>query len=197
MKLLSIIEPISKFIGRIHAPVSERLITGKDFYAIQSQIQPGDILLSRIRWHLTNIFIEDFWKHAALVTEDLQIIEATAEGVHLTSLYDFISNKDYACVLRLNPIFPAHLRKEAARTALKAIGSQYDYEFELKDNEYYCSELVDWAYSENDIQLVPYVESMGIKSILPSAFYRAINKLDLIYVSDSCKNIAIERYLIK
>jgi uncharacterized protein YycO len=190
MSLLSFIEPVSKLVGKIHAPFSTRLITGKDFYSIQSQLQPGDILLSRIRLHLTNLFIEDFWKHAAIAINELEIIEATAEGVHLSSVYDFISTKDYICVLRLNSIFPAHLKAKAASSARKALGVQYDYEFDLQDNEFYCSELVDWSYQQNDIQLVPYVESMGIKSILPSAFYRAINKLDLIYTSDSAKNIS-------
>ena len=189
MKLLSIIEPVEKVVGKIHLPVTKRLITGEDFYAVQSIIEPGDIVLSRTRLHLTNACIPEFWKHASIISTRQTIIEAIGEGVVETSLYDFCVSKDYLCVLRaFNTLYAI----QAAVNAAAMIGLKYDYEFEFGDNEFYCSELVYWAQNRAGLQL-----NYGKGKILPSSFFHAINKLDLIYASDSCKNIAIERYLIK
>jgi uncharacterized protein YycO len=179
MKFLSMVEPISWLIGKIHAPFSNRLIKGKDFYAIQGLIQPGDIIVTRIRWHLTNLFIPKFWKHASIVSPRKTIIEAIGEGVVETDLFDFISTKDYVCVLRLVDKTSAHL--QASMNALNTVGLKYDYEFEDNDNEYYCSELVYWAFQRAGTLLCA-----PKSKVFPSDFFHAVDRLQNIYMSDSC-----------
>jgi uncharacterized protein YycO len=178
MKFLSFVEPITRLVGKIHAPFSVRLIKGKDFDAIKAAIQPGDILLSRIRWHLTNVFIPKFWKHAAIVSMRKTVIEAVGEGVVETNLFDFVATKDYICVLRLRAIDSVHL--QAAMNAQNEVGSLYDYEFETEDDEYYCSELVYWAYQRAGTLLCE-----PKSKVFPSDFFHATEILSTVFMSES------------
>lgn len=97
--LFTVFKPFEILIGKIHAPFSDRLVKGEDFYNFQFDLLPGDIVLSRIRWHLTNLFIPGFWKHAAIICHDGNIIEATAENM-IGADYDYefeSNNQAYYC----------------------------------------------------------------------------------------------------
>jgi uncharacterized protein YycO len=180
-----LITPISKLIGKIHAPFSTRLIVGDDFYSIQAQVQSGDIILSQVRWHLTNLFIPGMWKHAAIVVDNKTIVEATGEGVHFSSLYDFISTKDYLIVLRLKsddkttPVI-------ASAISQKFVGCGYDYEFDNKNNQYFCSEVADTAYRMAGVELITPTNYLGISRIAPIDLYES-QKLKVIYASKRVK----------
>jgi uncharacterized protein YycO len=180
--ILKYITPISKFIGKIHSPFSERLINGGDFYAITSIIKPGDIILSRTRYHLSNIFIPGYFKHSALITNKQDIIESTAEGVHLTSLYDFISTKDYIIIMRMEKI-DDNIKKELVEIALKQLGKNYDYEFESDAKEFYCAELIYYSYLQFNYKLIE-----PKKYVTPTDIYNS-SLLKTIYISDSMRNL--------
>jgi uncharacterized protein YycO len=183
MTLLKAITPISKIIGKIHAPFSERLLTGKDFYKIIELIKPGDILLSRTRYHLTNIFIPGFFKHSSLIVDKNNIIESTAEGVHLTSLYDFISTKDYIGISRLNSLYSYNKSiDDIVKIAIKQLGKFYDYEFSSDDKQFYCAELIYFSYLQNGIKLLE-----PKNYITPQDIYNS-SLLNLIYISRSLEH---------
>lgn len=182
--LFTVFKPFEILVGKIHAPFSDRLIKGEDFCNFQFDLLPGDIVLSRIRWHLTNLFIPGFWKHAAIICHDGNIIEATAEGVHKTSLFDFVSTKDYLCVLRLKTANRA-IPSKASLQAENMIGADYDYEFESNNQAYYCSELVAAAYQLEGIELVKTDSVLGRQEIMPAAFRESF-KTELIFISKSC-----------
>jgi uncharacterized protein YycO len=180
MTLLKAITPISKLIGKIHAPFSERLLIGKDFYKIIELIKPGDILLSRTRYHLTNLFIPGFFKHSALIVDKNNLIESTAEGVHLSSLYDFISTKDYIGIARLKNLYSFNKSMdEIVKIALRQLGKSYDYEFSSSDKQFYCAELIYYAFLQVGIKLLEPKNYITPQEIYNSSF------LNLVYISKS------------
>ncbi|HPD30298.1 MAG TPA: YiiX/YebB-like N1pC/P60 family cysteine hydrolase [Phycisphaerae bacterium] len=66
---------VSTWIGDTRLAQWEPLISREQILAIQEQLRPGDILLERRNWFLSNAFLPGFWPHAALyvgATEDLE-----------------------------------------------------------------------------------------------------------------------------
>lgn len=161
--LLKVVRPISKLIGMIHAPFSHKKVCAKDYHLIQGMALPGDILLSHTCGELTNYFIPGPWKHSAVMGFDGKVIEAVGSGVRMVDLFDFLRTKDY--VAHLRPNLGEAVRASAAVYALGCVGSGYDYEFESKDKEFYCSELVNTSYKEAGFELV-----QGKARVLPSDF---------------------------
>jgi hypothetical protein len=183
-KILHAVEPVSYSIGKIHAPFTVRLIKGLDFYNIQDTIKPGDILLSRSKYQLTNLFIPGFFKHAAVFVDmgsQKDLVEATSQGVHYTSLYDFVSTKDYIIILRLKnkEKYKSNLLK-VCLIACKLVGDAYDYEFEFGDEEEYCSEVAVKSYSLAEIDIF-----QDKTIIYPTDLYDNQN-FQVVFASGSC-----------
>ena len=142
----------------------------------EKKLQPGDIILTRRNWHLSNAFLPGFWPHAALyvgteeqlkdlgITEENAgvgweaykkeqdgyprvILEAVGEGVRFHSA-EYTLHADYVMVLR------PRLKREQIKTApLKAFnkyhGLPYDFDFDFVDeHKIVCSELIYRIYSE-------------------------------------------------
>ncbi|HIG80544.1 MAG TPA: hypothetical protein EYQ62_02625, partial [Verrucomicrobiales bacterium] len=127
--------------------ISERLIqrTLKDS---KTKLQPGDIILERRNWYLSNAFLPGFWPHCALYVgtpEELEaigikyseldaearaahqrpehrhprvIIEAMSEGVVFTSA-EHSMHADYVVVLR--PIFEPDQAPEDRAAAIREV----------------------------------------------------------------------------
>jgi hypothetical protein len=70
--------PIQKNVANImgHAILSTRgnrgLITREQSFVMEESMQPGDIMLQRRNWHVSNVGIPGFWTHSALYVGDLE-----------------------------------------------------------------------------------------------------------------------------
>lgn len=170
MKL--IIRTVAKLVGKIHSPWTHKKITSADYLSLQRILLPGDIILTRTMGELTNLLIPGFWKHSAIVSLSQSVIEAVGTGVQLTHLFDFVKGKDYLIVLRPRT---AQERRSAASVAEGLVGCGYDYEFDKRDEEFYCSELVWVSFRRCCAELFP---RQG--KIMPSAFA----KLPQVYASE-------------
>ena len=137
-------------------------------------LQPGDIILERRNWFLSNAFLPGFWPHTALYVgtpEQLAklginktnagagwadyvkpdhghprvVMEAVSDGVIFASA-EHSMHADYVAVLR--PILTDEEKKQALLVAFKHHGRDYDFNFDFgATDKLVCSELVYHAYN--------------------------------------------------
>ena len=136
-------------------------------------LQPGDIILERRNWYLSNAFLPGFWPHAALyigTPEQLAklgitrqnagqaweaylrpdngrrrvILEAVSDGVGFHTAEHSL-HADYVMVLR--PKLSPEQIATALRRAFSHHGKPYDFNFDFATSDkIVCSELVYHAY---------------------------------------------------
>ena len=51
------------------------LVTTSQALAMEEKLEPGDIMLQRRNWHISNVGIPGFWTHSALYTGDLKTMD--------------------------------------------------------------------------------------------------------------------------
>jgi hypothetical protein len=143
---------------------------------LQSRLRPGDILLERRNWYLSNPALPGFWPHAALYighVEDLKRLGVTNHpsfrkhlGAYFTAAPDGRGNTvieavsegvilnslthslhaDYAAVLR-----PRLSEKQVAAAIVRAfehLGKPYDFNFDFDDTDkLVCTQLIYVSYA--------------------------------------------------
>ena len=57
-----------------------RLISPEQVDEMEASLQPGDIIIERQNWYLSNIFLPGFWPHGALYIGDVQKLAAYLDG---------------------------------------------------------------------------------------------------------------------
>ena len=151
------------------------LIRLEQIETIQSRLRPGDILLERRNWYLSNPWLPGFWPHAALyvgkyedlvalgVTEHPSVrehlaayLEPAADGRRHTVI-EAVSegvilnslthsmHADYVAVLR--PRVTDQQRAAAVVRAFENLGKLYDFNFDFDDtSRLVCSQVVYVAY---------------------------------------------------
>jgi len=157
---------------------------------IRSILQPGDILLEKTPFRLTDRFIPGHFGHVAIWIGDKEalqeyglwnhhavrkhrerilagaghnIVEALRPGVQLSTLEEFM-NVDDVAVLR--PIaLDRKGMKEALLLALRQVGKEYDFNFDVNTTEkIVCSELAYVSYPTIDW---PTEQTIGRHTISP------------------------------
>ncbi len=68
-------------ISALHLPLRDHFVGPEELQAAAARLEPGDILLARREWHLTNLGIPGYWTHAALYCGTLEAMDAYFEGV--------------------------------------------------------------------------------------------------------------------
>jgi hypothetical protein len=166
---------VSTWIGDTRVVESKPLIAPAQIDEIGEKLQPGDILLERRNWYLSNAFLPGFWPHAALYVgtiEDLkrlgiadhaevrarlqEYLTPDAEG-HPRTVIESVSegvifnslrhsmHADHVAVLR-----PRVSQADVADAIVKAFshqGKPYDFEFDFATSDkLVCTELVYRAY---------------------------------------------------
>jgi hypothetical protein len=166
---------VAEWIGDTRIVEQKPLITIAQIESIESELRPGDILLERRNWCLSNAFLPGFWPHAALyvgrmddlrrlgiadedaVKEKLEEYLKPAPDGHNHTVIEAVSegvifnsltesmHADYVAVLR--PQLPEAQIAQAIVRAFRHKGKPYDFEFDFSTaDKLVCTELVYRAY---------------------------------------------------
>lgn len=189
--VLDLIEPVLKWINKVHAPWTHKKITRKMIKQILAVLRPGDIICSTAYGEFTNILIAGKYKHAVIYIGSKTIIEAVNPLVRPLSIYQFLMTKDKVVVCRKKN-YDAKICNEAITIAQSAVGKPYDYDFELpldrtKPNKaFYCAELVWWSYFKADpLMEFKLREVWGVQTVIPDDFIYAKKHWSVVWDSDN------------
>ena len=171
--LYKVQEIVSTIVGDTRMVSRKAFITDAHIGAAVKTLQPGDILLIRRNWYLSNAFLPGFWPHAAMyvgtpeqlaelgidktnagvnwkqymVPEDGHqrvVLEAVSEGVGFYAA-EHSMKADYVVAMR--PNLTQEQRKTAILKAFGYAGRAYDFSFDFfTDDKIVCSELIHRAY---------------------------------------------------
>lgn len=155
---------------------------------IRARLQPGDVIVVRKEFALTNYFLPGYWPHAALyLGTDSQlrklgietdphvqrrwgqltqlamqggvVLESMKDGVHLRSL-DSPFRADSIVVLR--PCIAADDIRRAVARALVHEGKPYDFDFDFRRSDrLVCTEVIYRAYDGLGGKTLPLVRRAG------------------------------------
>lgn len=178
-----ILIPFIKFIGKIHAPWSQKHGI-KTFYPMLEKIKPFDVILSSTRGSLSNIFNRGKFKHAIIYIgkeENIpMVIEAIGSGVIKQPLIECLATKDkivvYRCKLSNKKVNELNIKQWLN----EQVGKEYDYRFNMDGKRgleaFYCSELVyvthKKLYFEYESKFV-LKKIMGLNTVEPDDIAKA------------------------
>ena len=163
------------YLGDTRIVTRPPLITLEQIEKLQGRLQPGDILIERRNWFLSNPWLPGFWPHAALYVgriDDLKalgVAESPSVRKHLTAylaaapdgrantvieavsegvVFNSLTHSmhaDYVAVLR-----PRLGRQQIARAVARAfehVGKPYDFNFDFDDTtKLVCTQVVYVSY---------------------------------------------------
>lgn len=169
---------ISAWIGHFRYLNPEPLITENLVQSMLKRLKPGDILLERRNFYLSNIILPGYWPHALMYIGDAETmnelglmnepeistrIKNSLEWKSDLSSHRFIEALAHGVVLStekeraeadgvvvLRPLVGKDIIREAIKRAFTHIGKHYDFEFDLSSaDKIICSEVIYRAYGSN------------------------------------------------
>lgn len=182
-RILQFLKPIQIWIQR--RGYIETEFTISQVRELIINIKAGDILLSYESGRWTSMFIKGEWDHAAIVDDNLYVVEAVGDkfvegknlgGVRKIKLEDWIIKKNHIMVLR--HIDYNNISLKAAALSGRFVGKNYDYAFHLGAESLYCSELVYLCYKPFNYDFMDHVHN----EILPIDYTKS-RHLEVIYNS--------------
>ncbi len=171
------------------------LITLDQLDAIRPQLEPGDIVLEKREWQVSNVGIPGFWTHSALYIgteeerrhyfsskdndlipkqldtghEPFSVIEALEPGVILNTFVDSLKGDS---LLVIRPLISKHKKAKAIADAFWYLGRPYDYDFNFNtDSAIVCSELICKVYEPllfEEGKTFPRSEVAGLRLTSPN-----------------------------
>lgn len=146
---------LRRIVPRIRFSLYYPHFTGRQFWNGYYVLTYGDILLSRDSRKLSSYLIPGSMPHAAVLVENWwkrdrawfpreqkgEIVEAVAEGVRLTTWFEFCHESDRVMILRCIDWGEEYALGTIIPKALELVGTPYDNQFHFDSKAMYCSEL--------------------------------------------------------
>jgi hypothetical protein len=168
---------VGTFLGNAKVWISPPLITRDQRQKLKQRLRPGDIILERRNWYLSNGFLPGFWTHMALYVGSAADLEGRGLASHpfvrqhlekfrqpdgrgderrvieavapgvIFSSLEEAAAADHLAVLR--PRVSESRKNAAIARAFSHYGKPYDFDFDFfSSDKLVCSELVYRAYDE-------------------------------------------------
>ncbi|MFK8031677.1 MAG: YiiX/YebB-like N1pC/P60 family cysteine hydrolase [Gammaproteobacteria bacterium] len=170
--------------GRMAAKVnagSTKLVTPEVLAELAGQLQPGDILITRHRYALTNFFLPGTWPHAALYvgTPEQRIAAGIAvpppiehrwrdDKCTLEALRDGVLFRQLGSTLKVDAVVVIRPRateegiRQAIQRVVKHEGKMYNFDFDFfTSDRLVCTEVIYRAYDGVEGLQLPLVERAG------------------------------------
>lgn len=144
----AIVYPFSYLISKIGKP--EPLCTYEDKEKIMELMEPGDVLLSRENYRISNWFIRGYYGHGAQVSYDNKVIESVPNKARIQHIDQWVLSKDNVCLL--SPTFPIKFKNIDSKYKKR----KYDFRFFFMSSKLYCMELVYRYQKDIAIGDLPY-----------------------------------------
>jgi len=203
----SVMEHLGKTASELAIHINKQ-VTPEIRQQTQGLLKPGDVLVTRHKYALTNLFLPGTWPHTALYVgtpEQLQeyafemspelkpywqnnesTFEALKDGVHLRTLESSLA-VDYFVILRPN------LSKESIKVAIERVlqhrGKRYNFDFDFfRSDRLVCTEVIYRAFDGHENINIELTERAGRKTLA------AEDILDMALDSDAFETIAVFGY---
>lgn len=138
------------FISGIVIHPRKNLLSHKDLLQARVKLRKGDVVIAGNLRELSHLFITGPVTHALLYIGHRKFIHAIADGVDYTTLHHLFTEYDTMVIMRLPKGTPHRKRKIklAIQHAEAQIGKPYDFDFTGDKSKFFCTELVNYAYSK-------------------------------------------------
>lgn len=166
---------VSTLVGdtRLRAPRQGRaLVSPAQIVELRSRLQPGDILIERRNWYLSNAFLPGYWPHSALYVGSVADLRglglhddprvqrwmeafgrpdahghgpAVIEAVSEGVIFTSLEHSagEADGVVALRPILDPAGRREFIARAFEHVGKPYDFDFDFfSSDRLVCTELI-------------------------------------------------------
>jgi hypothetical protein len=184
---------IATWMGDTRLVERDPFITQEQIDQVKNRICPGDIILERRNWYLSNPFLPGFWPHAALYVGNSAELSALKKnlappivslldqflGIHQSSnsLQVVVEAVSEGVILNslghsiqadyvavLRPRLTTEQKKQAVITALENLQKPYDFNFDFEDtSKLVCTQLVYLSY--RPWLDFPLIEILGRKTL--------------------------------
>lgn len=177
--LLNLLYPLVRLVGDLNIGPRYRLVKYIQAYMASRALVDGDVVCTFAKGELTNLFIAGPYKHSGIYVQG-QMLESTREGVHFTSVFDFLMSKDSFVIMR--PLFLISVEK-LKEAAMKYQGVPYDYFFEPGLKALTCAECVGQVLADAAGKEIPFTKrkTLGVLTIHPSDFVEAQDKFRRVF----------------
>ncbi|MEM1206975.1 MAG: YiiX/YebB-like N1pC/P60 family cysteine hydrolase [Acidobacteriota bacterium] len=202
--LFSILESSGRMVAEIRDPWRSSRVP-RHLPQIELLLRPGDVLVTRHDYALTNLFLPGFWPHAALYvgderdrlrlgvevdpvrtqrwSGDLRVLEALKDGVRFRPLEETLG-VDAVAVIRPN-LSPSAVAEGLGR-ATRHEGKGYNFDFDFfRSDRLVCTEVVYRAFDGLEGLEIPLVERAGRPTLAAEGL------LDLALDSDHFEVVAV------
>lgn len=107
-------------------------------------LQPGDVLVTRKEYAVTNYFLPGYWPHVAMYVGGRQVVESMKDGVLEREMSSPFGN-DSVAVIR--PRLESEMIERAIDRARSHVGKPYDFDFDFtRADRLVCTEVVYRSY---------------------------------------------------
>jgi len=179
--IFAAMETGGRFVSELHDQWTPPLVDADLRHQIGEMLRPGDVIVTRHEWALTNLFLPGYWPHAALYvgfeedrnrlsieidearrirwTDDRCVLEALKDGVLFRPLASTLA-VDAVAVIR--PKLSVREIAEALSRVSAHEGKGYNFDFDFfRSDRLVCTEVVYRAFDGLGTISIPLRERAG------------------------------------